>query len=157
MNVSELDGNIWFLIGFFCKLFGSGWCAFNNQIWCCLIHELLNRYFDCRWILWVGKFILSLILRNSRSEILICGIWWFCVDFEFSKALLQLGCFAALIDDPNSAFFFCDLFWRTGLLLLDTIICSEHCCVYSIWPRTDWHSPRKLPLSLLSWSWSLPI
>ena len=55
------------------------------------------------------------------------SLYWYCVVFEFGKALLEFSCFADSMMGPDSAVLLRFLLNIRSVRILDTIICLGHC------------------------------
>ena len=81
MEVSELNGIVWFIVRSVCSVcrqFWSFWWEFNNQICCSLIHWFFSKDSD-RWVQWIGDSCLWFLTSVNHGEI-ICDylsiVYW---------------------------------------------------------------------------------
>ena len=93
VEVLELNGIVWIIVGSVVKLFDScswkhiqGGCSwfmnFNRGIW------LMNS------VDWDNYFVFYPTSKNSKFKNLCWSLWCSCIDFEFGNALLKFGSFS---------------------------------------------------------------
>ena len=101
LEVSELNGIVWMIIGSVCQ-FDSCWCAFNIQNGCC-------------WFMnWDNYFVFN--PKNLKIKNLCWCLRCFGLYLDFGNALHEFCCFAGSMMGSDRLLFFCDFFWRPGLL-----------------------------------------
>ena len=74
-----------------------------------------------RWVQWIRDS--CFVFDFWQSKIKVCWSWcYYCVDFGFWNALLDLSFFACLMMAQPILLFFCDFSWRS---LLHLFICGH--------------------------------